>query len=101
MSRSHADPPMLNDWEERQLADIEHGLSSDRALQRVLAAPTRRERRWHVLRRRFYPAGYLASALAYEVAAMGGAQLRTTGSAVLVVLAAWLVLELRAMRQAR
>jgi hypothetical protein len=88
---------MLDDWEERELAGIERELDSDRALVRLLAAPTRRERRWHTIRRRFYPSGFLACSIAYMLAAMGGAQRRTLVGVVLVAAVAWVVVEVRAV----
>lgn len=87
---------MLSDWEEQQFARIEHELGSDKALARVLAAPTERERRWLVVRRHFYPAGYLACAFVYMVLAMGGAQLVTLLGALLVAFVVWIVIEVRA-----
>ena len=85
----------MNAWEERQLAGIERALGSDPALARVLGAPTTRERRRLVLRRHFYPTGYLACALTYMVAATSRDQLTTMAGALVVGLAVWLVLEVR------
>jgi len=87
----------LNDWEERQLAAIERELRSDKELGRVLAPPTRHERRWLAFRRRFYPVGYLFCALTYMAAALGSSQRNTLVAAYLVGIAFWLVIEIRVL----
>jgi Protein of unknown function (DUF3040) len=87
---------MLNDWEQAQLADIGRRLRADRSLGRVITGPTRRERRWLLLRRHFYPAGYLLCAVTYMILATGTNQVRTMVGAVVVGIAVWLVAELRA-----
>lgn len=87
--------PMLEDWEAEELADIERGLSSDPALVRRLAGPTRRERSWCRLQRRFYPRGFLVCAVVYMLAALDGGQLLVVLESVGVGLAVWVVLEAR------
>lgn len=87
---------MLNEWEERQLAEIEGQLGSDKHLGRVLAGPSGVGRARLRVRRIFYPAGYLSCALAYMVASMSGGQRGTVGWALLVLLVAWLALEVHA-----
>lgn len=87
----------MNEWEARELAGIEEELGADTRLAHVLAGPTRRERRWAFLRRRFYPAGFLLCALAYELASMSGAQTVTLLGAVAALLTAWIVAEVRAL----
>ena len=64
---------MLDDWEGRQWAALEERLSADPELTRKAAAIARLSRRRRAFQRRFYPAGYLASALGYMMLAMGGA----------------------------
>lgn len=86
---------MLNDWEERELADIERRLRSDSALERLLARPTARERLWLAFGRWFYPCGYLVSALIYAVMVMGGHRLGIIGSSLVVTLVVWVVVEVR------
>jgi len=52
---------MLSKWEERRLADIGYELRLDRALERVIGAPTRGElrrlgfrKRWAAFKRRWF-----------------------------------------------
>jgi hypothetical protein len=86
---------MLEDWEARELASIEQGLRSDPGLVRRLAGPTRRERRWCRLERRFYPRGFLLGAVVYMLLALGGGQLPLVLESSGVGLAVWVVLEAR------
>ena len=86
---------MLDDWEERQLADIGRELSADGELHRVLAAPSGRERRRLALERRFYPVGYVLCALAYMTAAVGSDQRPLLIAAYVVAIAFWVVIEVR------
>ncbi|GAA4718175.1 hypothetical protein [Nocardioides conyzicola] len=87
---------MLNDWELRQLAGIEEELSSDKHLGRVLSSSTGIGLACSRVRRHFYPAGFLAGAVAYMGLVMGDAQRGTVGWAVLVLLLVWIFLEVRA-----
>jgi len=86
---------MLNDWEARQLADIQRGLSSDNGLRRVLGAPGRGERLWLRFERLFYPVGYLLCALTYMTLAVDSSQRWTLLTAYLVVGAFWVFIEVR------
>ena len=89
---------MLNDWEERRLAAIEHELSSDKELGRVLAGPTRWERTRLAVECRFYPAGYLLGAVTYATVAVGSSQRATLALAYLIAIVSWLVVEVRLLR---
>jgi hypothetical protein len=86
---------MLSDWEEQQLAEMEGDLLADKALERMLRAPSRHEQRWLVFRRRFYPVGYLLCALTYMVAVGAKSQPMILAGAGLAGSAAWLVIEVR------
>jgi hypothetical protein len=88
---------MLDDWEAKELAAIERELSSDRALVRSLAGPSRRERRWCRLEQRFYPRGFLLCAVVYMLMALGSGQLPLVLESAAVGLAVWVVLEARAV----
>jgi hypothetical protein len=92
---------MLSKWEQRRLADIGRQLRSDKALRRVLAGPTGRERLWLAVRRRFYPTGYLVCALTYMLLAMGASQLLTLAGTFVVAPAVWVVLEVACERSHR
>jgi hypothetical protein len=87
---------MLSDWEEHRLAEIVEELGSDRALGRVLAAPSRGERLWLFFKAHFYPVGYVLCALGFMVMAMGHDQWVTLAWAVLVAFVSWMVVEWRA-----
>lgn len=85
---------MLSDWEEEQLAEMELDLRADKALERVLRAPSPFERRWLAVKAQFYPVGFLLCAMTYMVLAGGASQVTILVGAGLTGLAAWVVIEL-------
>jgi hypothetical protein len=87
---------MLNDWEQQQLSEMEADLRSDKALGRVLSAPTRRERLWSSFRLHFYPAGYIGCSLVYIFLAMESSLRALVALALLVAFVVGVVLEVRA-----
>jgi hypothetical protein len=82
---------MLEDWEQRELWAIEYELSTDEELAGLLAGPTDRQLWWLAACRHFYPAGYLACAVAYMLFSISSTHLASMAGAGLAGVAACLV----------
>ena len=92
---------MLSDWERRQLVEIERELSSDRLLADELDRLSGHDRRRTGFWRRFYPAGYLGSAITYMLMSMAGRAAKGLAEAMVVVLTVWAAEQVRQTSRAR
>jgi len=92
---------VLSDWERQQLLEIERELSSDASLAHELAKLSGQGHGLPGFWQRFYPVGYLLSAVTYMLMSMAGTAAKGLGGTLVVVWTVWVAEQLRRSMQQR